>query len=42
MKRSNNDFFPKIHTERLFLRKLSLKDAETLFKYWSDPEVLNI
>lgn len=34
-----NDFFPEIYTERLYLRKLSLKDAETLFKYWSDPEV---
>ena len=33
------NFFPEIHTERLFLRKISLKDAEPLFKYWSDPEV---
>lgn len=31
--------FPEIYTERLFLRRLSVKDAETLFKYWSDPEV---
>jgi ribosomal-protein-alanine N-acetyltransferase len=39
MKKSENDFFPEIYTERLFLRKISLKDAETLFQYWSDPEV---
>lgn len=39
MKKSENDFFPEIYTERLLLRKLQLKDAETLFKYWSDPEV---
>ncbi|MGZ7209868.1 MAG: GNAT family N-acetyltransferase [Methanobacterium sp.] len=39
MRRSENNFFPEIHTERLFLRKISLNDAETLFQYWSDPEV---
>lgn len=39
MRKSENDFFPEIYTKRLFLRKISSKDAETLFKYWSDPEV---
>ena len=39
MKKSENDFFPEINTKRLFLRKISLKDAATLFKYWSDPLV---
>jgi ribosomal-protein-alanine N-acetyltransferase len=36
---SLNAQFPELSTERLFLRKLSVKDAATLFKYWSDPEV---
>ena len=31
--------FPEIHTKRLFLRKILLEDAESLFQYWSDPEV---
>ena len=31
--------FPELSTKRLFLRQLSVKDAEILFKYWSDPEV---
>lgn len=39
MTKSENDFFPEIYTERLYLRKISLKDAEILFNYWSDPEV---
>jgi ribosomal-protein-alanine N-acetyltransferase len=39
MKKSKNGFFPEIHTERLYLRKISLKDAKTLFQYWSDPKV---
>lgn len=29
----------EIHTERLFLRPLELKDAEVLFVYCSDPEL---
>ncbi|HML06235.1 MAG TPA: GNAT family protein [Methanobacterium sp.] len=39
MKKSENDFFPEIYTERLYLRKISINDAETLFRFWSDPEV---
>jgi ribosomal-protein-alanine N-acetyltransferase len=39
MRKSESKFFPEIHTERLFLRKISLKDAESLFQYWSDPDV---
>ncbi len=39
MKSSRKDFFPEISTERLFLRKISLDDTESLFQYWSDPEV---
>ena len=31
--------FPKLSTERLILRKMAKKDAETLFKFWSDDEV---
>ena len=31
--------FPKLSTERLILRKMAKKDAETLFKIWSDDEV---
>jgi len=36
---SKKEFFPEIHTKRLFLRKILIKDAESLFQYWSDPEV---
>lgn len=39
LKSSPPDFFPEILTERLYLRKISLYDAESLFQYWSDPEV---
>lgn len=39
MIKSNGNFFPEIYTKRLFLRKLSLNDAGTLFNYWSDPDV---
>lgn len=38
MNRSPN-YFPQISTKRLILRKISLNDAQTLFKYWSDPQV---
>lgn len=34
-----SDIFPKIDTKRLVLRKISIKDARILHKYWSDPEV---
>ncbi len=31
--------FPKLSTKRLILRRMTSKDAETLFKFWSDNEV---
>lgn len=34
-----NNFFPEIYTERLNLREISIKDAKSLFKFWSDDEV---
>lgn len=34
-----NHEFPILETERLILRELSEKDADFLFKYWSDHEV---
>lgn len=39
MNKSRNDYFPEIYTKRLFLREISLKDAQILLEYWSDPEV---
>ncbi|MCM3316734.1 GNAT family N-acetyltransferase [Rummeliibacillus stabekisii] len=29
----------ELYTERLFLRKMTTSDSESLFKIWSDPEV---
>ncbi|WP_342570938.1 GNAT family N-acetyltransferase [Paenibacillus sp. FSL R5-0749] len=29
----------ELHTERLFLRKMNVLDAASLFEIWSDPEV---
>ena len=31
--------FPELCTERLILRKMTKKDAPTLFQFWSDDEV---
>ena len=31
--------FPELETNRLFLKKITFKDIETLFNYWSDDEV---
>ena len=32
--------FPKLETERLFLRELTLLDAETMFQYFSKESVI--
>lgn len=32
--------FPKLETERLFLRGLTLLDAETMFRYFSKESVI--
>ncbi|HSH64950.1 MAG TPA: GNAT family N-acetyltransferase [Bacteroidia bacterium] len=32
--------FPELHTERLFLRKLNMNDAEPIFEIRSNPEVM--
>ena len=32
--------FPKLETERLFLRELTLLDAETIFQYFSKESVI--
>lgn len=29
----------ELHTERLYLRKMNVLDAASLFKIWSDPDV---
>lgn len=29
----------ELHTERLYLRKMNVSDAASLFKIWSDPDV---
>jgi ribosomal-protein-alanine N-acetyltransferase len=31
--------FPKLETDRLILRQMTLEDVPALFKIWSDPEV---
>ncbi|MFF2886281.1 GNAT family N-acetyltransferase [Paenibacillus sp. NPDC057967] len=31
---------PELHTERLYLRKMDVSDSASLFRIWSDPDVI--